>query len=101
MFVIQAFLHTKADRVDEFKQACIVNARASLNEPGCKRFDVIQQLDDPTRFGLVEVYRTAEDLEFHKTQEHYLTWKRDVEDMQAEPRYAVKYASVYPPDEAF
>lgn len=101
MFIIQCFLHIKADQVDAFAQACIANAKGSLAEPECKRFDVVQQLDDPTRFVLFEAYTSPEGFEFHKTQPHYLEWKETVEDMQAEPRHAIKYQSVHPDDAAW
>ena len=37
------------------QQASFANARASAKEEGIARFDVIQQIDDPTKFVLVEV----------------------------------------------
>ena len=60
MHVIHVHVHVLADAVEAFRQATFVNAERSLNKPGVARFDVIQQQDDPTRFVLVEVYRTAE-----------------------------------------
>ena len=101
MFIVHCFVHVKADRVDDFAQASITNSKGSLQEPGCHRFDVIQQNDDPTRFVLVEGYDSEADLDFHKTQQHYLDWKASVEDMQAEPRYALKYTNLYPGDETW
>jgi len=65
-------------------------------EPGVARFDVIQQADDPTRFVLVEVYRTPEDAARHKETLHYIAWRDAVADMMAEPRTSVKYANIYP-----
>jgi quinol monooxygenase YgiN len=72
-----------------------------VQEPGIARFDVIQQLDDPTRFVLVEVYRTPEDAASHKETAHYETWRNTVADMMAEPRSGVKYANVFPDDEGW
>ena len=60
------------------------------------RFDVIQQQDDPTKFVLVEVYRTPEDPARHKETDHYQAWRDRVEDMMAEPRSSIKYDNVYP-----
>jgi len=37
-----------------------------LTEPGITRFDIVQQQDDPTKFVLIEVYRTYEDPARHK-----------------------------------
>jgi autoinducer 2-degrading protein len=96
MLVVHVFVHVKSDSVEAFKAASIENARNSVLEPGIARFDVIQQEEDPARFVLVEVYRTAEDPGRHKETAHYATWRDRVADMMAEPRSAVKYANVFP-----
>ena len=74
------------------------NARNSIQEPGIARFDVMQQMDDPTRFLLVEVYRTPDDPARHKETAHYQTWRDTVAEMMAEPRQSVKFANVFPND---
>ena len=70
-----------------------------MKEPGIARFDVMQQADDPARFTLVEVYRTAEAVAAHKATAHYARWRDAVADLMAEPRAAVKYANVFPADD--
>ena len=74
------------------------NARASVQEPGIARFDVVQQADDPTRFVLVEVYRDAQAPARHKETAHYAAWRDTVAPMMAVPRTSVKFANVFPPD---
>jgi len=96
MHIVHVFVHVKPDQVETFKAATIENARHSVEEPGIARFDVIQQMDDSTRFVLVEVYRTADDPARHKQTAHYLAWRDTVEAMLAEPRASVKYANVFP-----
>jgi len=96
MFIAHVFVHVKEDQVEAFKAATIENAQNSVQEPGIARFDVIQEQDDPTRFVLVEVYRTAEDPARHKDTAHYLKWCDTVADMMTEPRSAIKYNNVYP-----
>jgi quinol monooxygenase YgiN len=98
MFIVHVFVHVKPDQVEAFKAATLENARNSVQEPGIGRFDVIQQQDDPTRFVLVEVYRTPDDPAKHKETAHYATWRDTVADMMAEPRSAIKYNNVYPDD---
>ncbi len=66
MFIVHVHVHVKPEFVEAFKQATLENARNSVKESGVARFDVIQQIDDPTRFILVEVYRTPEDAGRHK-----------------------------------
>ena len=96
MLIVHVFVHVKADAVDAFAAATRDNARHSVREPGVVRFDVIQQDDDPTRFVLVEVYRTTEDPARHKATAHYAIWRDAVEPMMAEPRRSVKYRALFP-----
>lgn len=96
MFIVHVFVQVKPEFVEAFKAASLDNARNSVQEPGIARFDVIQQQEDPTRFVLVEVYRTAGDPARHKETAHYARWRDSVADMMAEPRSAVKYANVFP-----
>ena len=98
MYVVHVFVRVKEDSVDAFKIATLENARNSVQEPGIARFDVVQQFDDPTRFVLVEVYRTPEDPAEHKKTAHYKKWRETVADMMAEPRSSVKYSNVFPDD---
>ncbi len=96
MFIVHVFVHVKNDCVEAFKKATIENAKNSLNEAGIARFDFVQQKDEPTRFVLVEVYRTAEDPAKHKETEHYKKWRDTVADMMAEPRTAIKFNNIHP-----
>lgn len=101
MLVVHVFVHVKPECVDAFKAASLANAAASVREPGIARFDVVQQADDPTRFVLVEAYRTAAAPAAHKETAHYAAWRDAVAPMMAAPRTSVKYAGVYPPDAAW
>ncbi len=101
MLVVHVFVHVKPEAVEAFKAATLENARNSVQEPGIARFDVVQQVDDPTRFVLVEVYRTADDPARHKETAHYKRWREAVADMMAEPRYSVKYTNVFPDDQGW
>jgi (4S)-4-hydroxy-5-phosphonooxypentane-2,3-dione isomerase len=101
MIVVHVHVRVKAEFVDAFRAASIENARNSVKEPGVVRFDVIQQVDDPTRFVLVEVYRTADDPGRHKETSHYRAWRDTVAEMMAYPRTSVKFANAYPPDEGW
>ncbi|MFM8370024.1 MAG: putative quinol monooxygenase [Chloroflexota bacterium] len=98
MNIVLVHVHVKPEFVDAFKQASLENASNSVKEEGIARFDVIQQVDDPTRFILVEVYKTAEAQSAHKETAHYLKWRDTVADMMAEPRQGVKYGNVFPED---
>ncbi|MCX5638934.1 MAG: antibiotic biosynthesis monooxygenase [Planctomycetota bacterium] len=101
MFIVHVFVHVKPDQVGAFRNATLENARNSVKEPGIARFDVIQQQDDPTRFVLVEVYRTAQDPARHKETAHYQKWRDAMAEMMSEPRTNIKYTNVFPNDQGW
>jgi len=101
MLIVHVQVHVKLESVEAFKEATMANARESRKEPGIARFDLAQQQDDPTRFVLVEAYRTPEAPAAHKETRHYQVWRDAVAPMMAEPRSSVKYANVSPDDRAF
>jgi len=99
MHIVHVHIHVKPEYVDLFRAATLENARNSIQEAGIVRFDVLQLGDDPTRFILVEVYRSAEDQLKHRETRHYLTWRDTVADMMVEPRQGVRYINLFPADE--
>ncbi|MCU0634804.1 MAG: antibiotic biosynthesis monooxygenase [Gemmatimonadaceae bacterium] len=98
MLVVQVFVHVLPERVDDFVRATLDNARHSVQEAGVARFDVLQHAEDPTRFTLIEAYRTPEAPEAHKATAHYARWRDAVASMMAEPRTSVRYHGVHVPD---
>jgi (4S)-4-hydroxy-5-phosphonooxypentane-2,3-dione isomerase len=94
MLIVHVHVHVKPECVEAFRAATIENARQSVQEPGIARFDVGQQMDDPTRFVLVEAYRTPDAPAKHKETAHYAKWRDAVASMMAEPRTSVKYREV-------
>ncbi len=98
MLVVLVQVHVKPECVAAFTAATVANARESVREPGIARFDVVQQADDPTRFVLVEAYRTAEAPAAHKATAHYANWRDTVAPMMAEPRGSVKFSNLFPHD---
>jgi quinol monooxygenase YgiN len=96
MLIVHDAVHVKPDQVEAFIAVTLENARNSLQEPGIARFDILQQLDDPTRFVLAEAYRTPDDPPRHRETSHYKKWRETVEPMMAEPRVPSRYANVFP-----
>jgi len=96
MLVVHVQVRVVPGHKDEFRQASLVNARASLLEPGVARFDVVQEIDDPARFVLVEAYRDDAAPAAHKETSHYKAWREAVEPWMAEPRRSTKYREVHP-----
>ena len=98
MLVVHVHVYVKPESVEAFRKATEENARCSVLETGMARFDVVQQLDNPTRFVLVEVYRTSDAPAQHKETTHYLKWRDTVAPMMAAPRTSVKYVNIHPTD---
>ncbi|SRR5258706_10967790 len=98
MLIVNVHVKVKPEHVEAFRKATLENARTSIEEPGITRFDVLQQMDDPTRFLLVEAYCTDDAPAKHKETAHYQLWRDRVAPMMAEPRTSVKFSNVYPED---
>ncbi len=98
MLIVQVLAHVRPEHVDAFLKATLDNARHSIQEPGIVRFDVFQQRDDPTRFTLIEIYRSADDPPKHRETAHYKAWRAGVDDLMAEPRSRVEYSNIFPDD---
>lgn len=96
MLVVHVHVHVKSEQLPAFITATRANCEASLQEPGVARFDVVQQQDDPTRFVLIEAYKTVEAPAQHKETAHYAAWRDAVAPMMASPRSSVKYQSLCP-----
>ena len=101
MLVVHVHVWVKQEFIEAFRTATIENARASRQEPGIARFDLLQSPDDPARFLLIEAYRTAGAPGAHKETAHYQKWRDAVADMMVEPRRSVKFVSIDPPDVEF
>jgi len=98
MQIVLVHVNVKPEFMEAFKLASIENASHSVKETGIARFDVIQQTEDPTKFILVEVYKTAEAPAAHKETAHYACWRDTVAEMMAEPRQGIKYTNIFPDD---
>jgi len=96
MYVVCVKISVLPDRVQEFMEATLDNARGTRGEPGNVRFDVLRAVDDPARFFLYEVYADEGDFKAHQQTEHYLRWKERVAPMMAQPRVGEKYGALFP-----
>ncbi len=101
MYIVHVHVHVKPETIDDFIDASLDNAQNSIKEPGVARFDVIQSLDDPSKFVLVEVYKTPDDAALHKQTGHYARWRDTVAEMMAEPRTGIKYANRFPGEDGW
>jgi autoinducer 2-degrading protein len=96
MLVVHVHVRVVPSRVEAFLEATSANARASVQEPGVVRFDVIQDRADAAHVVLVEVYRDADAAAAHKETAHYATWRDTVAEMMAQPRASTTFSAVFP-----
>lgn len=96
MHVTLVHVHVKPERIADFIAATRRNHEASIQEPGCRRFDVLQSPTDPARFILYEAYASAEDAARHKETAHYLAWREAVAEMMASPRRGEPWQGIFP-----
>jgi (4S)-4-hydroxy-5-phosphonooxypentane-2,3-dione isomerase len=101
MLIVHVRIEVKPESVAAFIDATIENARNSVQEPGIARFDVVQQIDDPTRFVLVEAYRDEAATKAHKETGHYARWRDAVAPMMSAPRTSVRFSNLFPEDKGW
>ena len=98
MLVMHIFCSVKPEMVEAFKDATVKNAGSSIKEPGVIRFDLLQQQDDPAKFVISEVYKSAKAVAVHKETAHYAEWRRHMEATLSGPRSKMLYTSIFPED---
>jgi autoinducer 2-degrading protein len=96
MYVTLVHVHVKPDRVGQFVELMRANHEGSVREPANLRFDVLQSVDDPTRFVIYEAYRDEAGAKAHKETAHYAAFRAAAEDLMAEPRRGVRYDGLLP-----
>jgi len=75
MHIVLVQITVRPEMLVEFERALVHNARESVaRDPGCRRFDVSQHLDDPTRWVLHEVYDTPEAHAAHRQSPHFIAY---------------------------
>jgi autoinducer 2-degrading protein len=84
-----------------FLEAIEVDALGSeRDEPGCLRFNVLQDEQDPDVYYFYEVYTDAAALEAHRATPHYAVW-RAVADTLDGPAEALRCRPVFPAARAY
>ena len=81
-FVLIVEFQVKPESLAKFNELIAVNAKASVaGEPGCRQFDVLRALDDPSRVVLYEVYDSEDAFKTHLEQAHTKTFLGQVKEL--------------------
>jgi autoinducer 2-degrading protein len=101
MLVVHVHVRVKPENLEAFLIESRRNASASLQEPGVRRFDVLQEEGDSTHVVLTEVYVDQSAADAHKETAHYARWRDAVAEMMAEPRTSRRFVAVFPGDDGW
>lgn len=99
MYVLIVDHKVKLENREDWIAAATRDARGAVEtEPGCLRFDIIQDNEDPTRFYFYEVYVDEAAFQSHLRQPHYLKWREEGKDFYVAPTSSVKAQNIFPTD---
>src|SRR5437763_13647546 len=100
MYALFATIHIQPEHRDAFIAEMLGDARGSVgNEPGCFRFDVLQDDKDLNTIYLYEVYKDQAAMDAHVQTPHFIKWRDAVQDWYASPISAVTFSPIYPAPE--
>lgn len=95
MYALTVIAYILENKTETFLQQTLEYARATRNESGNLRYDVLQNENDPLCFVIYEVYRSKDDFLFHRTTPYSQKWKAETESMMAKPRERIRCHSIY------
>ena len=101
MRVITVQASLREEDLARFLAASIANGRASVGtEPGCHRFDIFQDADNPGRVGFHEVYGNDDAVAAHGESEHFAMWLSATEGILNSEMVWATCRSLFPDDTA-
>ena len=97
MYGLIVTINIKPGFKDQFMEALMGDARGSVNdEPGCLRFDVLEDGEEPNRIYLMEEYQDEAAFRAHTQQPHMTKWRDTVKDWYATPTQVFRTSGIYP-----
>src|SRR5438876_525860 len=100
MYTVLNIIKVRPEHLKEFIENVRNHAKNSVDEPGCLRFDVLQDLEDSQTICLYEVFGSQAELETHRKQDYYKRWiamSRDWREISSSSRRVLHH--IYPPDD--
>src|SRR5215475_6131882 len=96
MLAMLVKVRVKPEARERFLKAIEVDALGSeRDEPGCMRFNVLQDNEDPNVYYFYEVYRDEAALEAHRAAPHYAVWRAAADTLDG-PTQATRCRTVFP-----
>ena len=103
MHAIFVTIKIKPDFREQFKEASLGDSQGSVrDEPGCFRFDILEDKTDPNKFYLYEVYEDEDaHMTAHRNAPHYKKWRETVQDWFDGDTQAIPMNTVFPSDDGW
>lgn len=103
MHAIFVTINIKPGYREQFKEASLGDSQGSVrDEPGCFRFDILEDKTDPNKFYLYEVYEDEEaHMVAHRNAPHYKKWRETVQDWFEGDTVAIPMNTVFPSDDGW
>ena len=96
MLAMWVKVRVKPEQRERFLKAIEVDALGSeRDEPGCMRFNVLQDEQNHNVYYFFEVYRDQAALEAHRAAPHYAVWRAAADTLDSPPE-ATRCQSVFP-----
>ena len=74
MYTVVLFNKVLPQHVTEFVEGMRVCAEKTNQEPGCIRYEALQDVNDPTVICLFQVFEDEAAYQFHQDTEHHRVW---------------------------
>ena len=101
MFAILVKVKIKPEGREKFLRAIEVDALGSeKDEPGCLRFNVLQDADDENTYYFYEVYRDQAAFDEHLKTPHYAVWSEAADTLDG-PVEGTRCETVFPAERAY
>ncbi len=95
-------VQVKSEFLERYLEVTRQHAQRSLdNEPGCLRYDLLQDPEDPTRITAYEVFRDKAAFDAHNQAPYNATWHETIDDWRVPGRVHRPGVIVFPPESAW
>ena len=102
MISIFVTVRIKSGFREQFIEASYGDAQGSVrDEPGCFRFDMLQDAGDPDLFHRYEVYQDQSAIDAHRAAPHYLKWRETVWGWLDGDPQRVEMTTLFPSEEGW
>jgi autoinducer 2-degrading protein len=94
MYTVIGFSKILPQHIDDYIENMRICAAKSNQEPGCIRYEVMQDVDDPATMCLFQVFADMDAYQAHQDSEHHRVWMElsgSWRDASARSRHELRY----------